>query len=341
MRRAFLSGDASYDGVFFTAVKTTGIFCAPSCKARKPLPENIEFFPSIKAAMFAGYRACKRCKPEQGSSAPEWVQGLLEKLATAEDGRIKEAELRSMGFEPARVRRYFEQQYGMTFQAFARARRLGRALEQIRDSRMPPAKIDDAVFDAGYESHSGFREAFAKQFGVPPGQADAAACIKLAWMDTPMGPMVAGAVEDGICLLEFTDRRMLETQFKRITRSFKAVAVPGENRHLAQLREELAAYFDGKLKRFRVPLKYPGSPFELEVWRELLELRYGATCSYQDLAQKLGRAGASRAVGSANGRNRIAIVIPCHRVVNANGELGGYGGGLWRKKLLLELEKRN
>ncbi|MSV34027.1 MAG: methylated-DNA--[protein]-cysteine S-methyltransferase [Bryobacterales bacterium] len=335
MERAFLDSDASFDGLFFTGVRTTGIFCLPSCPARKPLPRNVEFFPTVKEAVRAGYRPCKRCRPTR-TSAPDWVRDLLRAVDENGAERISESALRQKGLEPARVRRYFQRQYGMTFQAYCRARRLGRSFEAIREG----STIDDAVFDTGFESHSGFRSAFARVFGKPPGQVRDADCIRLAWMETPLGPMLAGAVSSGICLLEFTDRRKLETQFAVLRRRFSLALVPAASPHLLQLKTEMAAYFAGRLSKFAVPLVFPGTAFERRVWKQLLEIPYGETCSYQELARTLGQAQASRAVGSANGRNRIAILVPCHRVVNQNGELGGYGGGLWRKRLLLELERK-
>jgi AraC family transcriptional regulator of adaptative response/methylated-DNA-[protein]-cysteine methyltransferase len=336
MERAFLSSDPSFDGLFFTGVRTTGIFCLPSCPARKPLPRNVEFFPTVKEAVFAGYRPCKRCRPTQ-TSAPDWVRDLLRAVDENVAERIPESALREKGLEPARVRRYFQGRYGMTFQAYCRARRLERSFEAIREG----STIDDAVFDTGFESHSGFRSAFARVFGKPPGQVRDADCIRLAWLETPLGPMIAGAVAEGICLLEFTDRRKLETQFAVLRRRFSLALVPGAGPHLLRLKAEIAEYFAGRLSKFAVPLVFPGTAFERRVWQQLLEIPYGETCSYQELARTLGQAQASRAVGGANGRNRIAILIPCHRVVNQNGELGGYGGGLWRKRLLLELEQQS
>jgi AraC family transcriptional regulator of adaptative response/methylated-DNA-[protein]-cysteine methyltransferase len=195
------------------------------------------------------------------------------------------------------------------------------------------------VFDNGYESHSGFREAFEKTFGQPPGRSRDAECVVVTWIETPVGPMVAGAAREGLCLLEFSDRRMLETLLAGVKKRFACPVLPGESPHLDRLKEELAEYFAGKRREFTVPLVYPGTPFEEKVWKALLEIPYGETWSYEELAHRVGQPGASRAVGSANGRNRIAIVIPCHRVVNKDGQLGGYGGGRWRKQKLLDLEQ--
>jgi len=335
MRRASLQKDASYDGIFFLAVRTTGIFCRPSCPARKPLPENVSYFSSSREALFAGYRPCKRCRPmDSKGKPPEWVGRAL-KLAAGSETRIKDAELQQSGIDPFRARRYFQEHYGMTFQAYCRATRMGLALDQLRRG----AALDDTALGNGYESHSGFRDAFTRTFGRAPGMSRDLDSIVVTWLDSPVGPLIAGANGNGICLLEFTDRRMLETQFNALKKLFSCAIVPGENEHLTKLKEELNTYFAGHLREFSLPLVYPGSPFQVRVWDELLRIPYGETRSYEQLAKRIGSESGQRAVGHANGTNRIAILIPCHRVVNKDGKLGGYGGGLWRKQYLLDLEK--
>jgi len=336
MDRAFRSRDGSYDGIFYIGVRTTGIFCRPSCPARKPLPENVEFFSTTKEALFSGYRPCKRCAPLNASGElPGWASSLIERIEGDPSARVKDADLRASGLEPAKVRRFFLGRFGMTFQAYCRARRLGQAFDEIKSGE----RLDNVILGHGYESHSGFRDAFFKRFGKPPGKTREEDCIRIAWMETPLGPMVAGATATGICLLEFTDRRMLEAQLDALARRFRLPIVPGENALTGRLRAELDRYFSGRLKSFTVPLEFPGTEFQVKVWNALLKIPYGETRSYEDVARIVGRPGAMRAVGTANGMNRIGIVIPCHRVVNKSGELGGYGGGLWRKKRLLALEQ--
>jgi len=335
MERAYLERDASYNGVFFVAVRTTTIFCRPTCPARKPLPKNVEYFPTARAALSAGYRPCKRCRPLEPDDRPEWVSQLLADVERDPTSRITDADLKKRGIDPATARRYFQAQYGMTFQAYTRARRLAGALSRIREG----AALDTVVFDSGYESHSGFRDAFTRTFGETPGSDLNGECVLLSWLRTPLGPLVAGATAEGVCLLEFTDRRMLETQFATVRRLFSGSIVPGSNRHLDVLERELAGYFSGALKKFTVPLVYPGTPFQRRVWEQLLTIPYGETRSYEQLATAIGNPEAVRAVGHANGLNRISILIPCHRVINKNGQLGGYGGGLRRKQYLLELER--
>ena len=222
----------------------------------------------------------------------------------------------------------------MSFEAYRRAQRLARGLTRLRAGE----DVGSATLAAGYESESGFREAFAKRFGQPPGTHDSE-CALLAWLRTPLGPMIAAATGRGVCLLEFTDRRMLETQLAILHKRLRLPLVPGTSAALEQLKLELAEYFAGTRRAFDVALHVGGSPFQERVWQELVQIPYGETRSYEEIATRVGSPGAVRAVGQANGMNRIAIVLPCHRVVNKGGKLGGYGGGLWRKQRLLALEQ--
>ena len=338
MERAYLSSDSSYNGVFFLAVKTTGIFCRPSCSARKPDPANVVFYATAHEAIIAGFRPCKRCHPmETNGHTPEWVKTVLQQVDQAPDERYTDEFLRSIQIDPARARRYFLKNYGMTFQAYCRLRRLGKALEQIRRG----VDLDDVALGYGYTSHSGFRDAFSKTFGNSPGRSRSTECIVTSWIESPLGPLVVGATQQGICLLEFTDRRMLDTQFSTLRQRFQCAILPGENAHIKLMKKELAEYFEGSRKQFSIPLIYPGTPFQQNVWNALRRIPYGKTVSYEDIAREVGSPSAQRAVGHANGLNRISIVIPCHRVVNKSGDLGGYGGGLWRKQKLLQLEREH
>lgn len=199
--------------------------------------------------------------------------------------------------------------------------------------------MDQVMSEAGFDSESGFRAAFGKIFGTAPTGAKDRSAIHLEWLETSVGPLIAGATDDAVCLLEFSDRRMLEAQLATLKRRFETVLLPGTNRLLAALRAQLVEYFAGERRSFDLPLDYRGTPFQEKVWRALLEIPHGETWSYQKLAERVGDRNACRAVGTANGMNRIAILIPCHRVVNASGALGGYGGGLWRKQFLLDLER--
>ena len=338
MYKALSSSDSSYDGIFLVAVKTTGIFCRPSCTARTPLRKNVEFFQSADFALSAGYRPCKRCRPlEPAGDVPDWLRPLLDKVEEDPAMRLKDADLRSMDYDPVRVRRWFKKHHGMTFQAYLRARRLGMAIGRIRHGE------DQAMtaFGHGYESLSGFREAFGRIFNITPGRSSGAVNMYINRILTPLGPMVAGATDEGLCLLEFADRRMLETQLRTLRKRMDCTVTPGRNDHLDVIDKELREYFNGSLKEFKVDIVVPGTEFQEQVWSGLRRISYGKTISYEQLAGDIDRPGAVRAVGRANGDNRIAIVIPCHRVIGADGRLTGYGGGLWRKQYLLDLEKEH
>ncbi|MCB2376878.1 methylated-DNA--[protein]-cysteine S-methyltransferase [Hymenobacter sp. BT635] len=334
--RALLAKDAAYEGRFVAAVKTTGIFCRPTCPARKPKPQNVEFFATTKEALLRGYRACKVCEPLAArDAAPVFIRELLDQLSRQPTARITDYDLRQRGLEPATVRRWFRRQHGLTFQAYQRLNRINRAFKKLQSG----ATVTAAAFDSGYESLSGFQDSFKAVFGVAPTRSRQQQVINLTRLETPLGTMLACATRQGICLLEFTDRRMLETELKDLARRLNATIVQSENPHFAQLRAELAEYFAGRRRQFSVPLHTPGTAFQQAVWQELTRIDYGTTRSYGQQAVAVGRPSAVRAVAAANGMNRVAILVPCHRVVGAGGQLTGYAGGLWRKQWLLELEQ--
>jgi AraC family transcriptional regulator of adaptative response/methylated-DNA-[protein]-cysteine methyltransferase len=336
MLEAFFSRDGSYDGVFFTGVRTTGIFCRPTCPAKKPLERNVDFFASIQAALFAGFRPCKRCRPmEPTGSLPTWLGELLSDFDAEPAKRWTDQDLRDRGLSPERVRRWFQSHHGMTFHAYGRARRLGLALGQIKHG----SGVSRAAYRTGYESLSGFNDAFKRFLGEAPTALVSAKVVMITRIATPLGPMVAGAVDDTLCLLEFADRRMIETQIARLQKRLDCVFVPGTSALFTALAGELESYFAGGLIEFSVPLLTPGTDFQRSVWSQLRTIPSGATRSYAEVAIEIGRPTAVRAVARANGDNRIAILVPCHRVVGSDGKLTGYGGGLWRKQRLLEIEQ--
>lgn len=332
---ALLNKDTSFEGVYLVGVKTTGIFCRLSCTARKPKPENVEFFDSAKNALLNGYRPCKVCSPlESKGIAPDWLKPILLEIAKADFSKIKDYDLRQRGIDPHRVRRWFKKIHGMTFQAYQRSLRINKAFGRIKMGE----KITGMAYDSGYESLSGFTESFKKTTGFSPGESNKKNMITITRIPTPVDTMLAGATDEGICLLEFTDRRMLETQLKRLRQIFKAELLPGVHKHFELLDKELKEYFAGTLKEFTVPVVLTGTPFQEKAWNQLLKISYGKTNSYKKQAEAIGLPNAVRAVAKANGDNRIAIIVPCHRVIGENGKLTGYGGGLWRKQFLLNLE---
>lgn len=335
MMAAFLGRDAAYDGVFVTAVTTTGIFCRPTCPARKPKPDNVEFYRAPGDALVAGYRPCRRCRPlALDAATPAWVDELLAEVEADPLRRWRDHDLRQRGLDPDTVRRWFVRHHGITFHTYHRSRRLGLALGRIRSGD----DVTTTAFDAGYDSLSGFSDAFRQLFGDPPTRTTRTV-VQIQRIPTPLGPMVAGATDTALVLLEFGERRMLATQLERLRRRLGCAMVPGSNPVTALVAAEIEGYFAGTLERFTVPIEDPGTDFQRTVWAALRAIPYATTTTYRDLARAIGRPSAVRAVARANGDNRLAVIIPCHRVVGADGSLTGYGGGLWRKQRLLELER--
>jgi AraC family transcriptional regulator, regulatory protein of adaptative response / methylated-DNA-[protein]-cysteine methyltransferase len=330
--KALLAKNSEYEGIFYVGVKTTGIFCRPTCPARKPKFENCEFFKTAQQALLASFRPCQRCRP---LSHPNQVSGLVQKLVQAVEAnpekRWKDQNFRELAVDATTARRQFKKRFGMTFVEYARARRMGIAMKQIRGG--------DAVIDAqlttGYESSSGFRDAFSRIMGAAPTKIGHSVILKAAWLDTPLGPMVAIADDKALYLLEFVDRRGLEREVERLRKKVKAAIIPGTTSPIHSIENELEQYFSGKLTAFKTPLHLLGSDFQKTVWQQLLQIPYGKTKSYAELAKTINKPTAFRAVANANGANQLAIIIPCHRVINTSGNLGGYGGGIARKKWLL------
>jgi AraC family transcriptional regulator of adaptative response/methylated-DNA-[protein]-cysteine methyltransferase len=251
--------------------------------------------------------------------------------------KYKDWNLQQAGIKPSQLRRWFLKNHGMTFHNYQRMFRLNSAFEKIKAGE----KVSKAGFDSGYDSLSGFTDSFKNIFGVSPVKSKAKQLINLCRLETKLGTMYACAVEQGICLLEFTDRKMLETELKSLAKKLNASIIQSPNKHFNALEKQLNEYFEGRRKEFSVPLFTPGSDFQKLAWETLKSIPYGQTRSYKQQAQLLKKPDAIRAVANANGMNRISILIPCHRVIGADGSLTGYGGGLWRKKWLLDMEKEN
>lgn len=337
MYQALLNKDSSYEGIFYVAVKTTGIFCRPTCTAKKPKRENVEFFDSTKNAITHGYRPCKICNPLiKSGDTPEYIKKLIEELNTDPSKKFRDGDLREKGIEPSKIRRWFLKNHNITFHSFQRMFRINSAFKKLQNGE----SVISTAYDTGFESLSGFNDSFKSIFGVSPSKSKDKQIINITRLETPIGTMFAAAVEKGICLLEFADRRMLETELKHLAKYFNATIIQGENKNFVLLKNELDKYFEGKLKKFTVPLFTAGTDFQKSVWKVLQTIPYATTRSYKEQATILGKPSAVRAVANANGMNKISIIIPCHRVIGNNGQLTGYGGGLWRKKWLLDLEMK-
>lgn len=334
--QALLERNSHYLGVFYAAVKTTGVFCIATCRARKPKKQNVLFFPSVKEALNNGFRPCKVCNPTQNvGETPDEIKNLITMLSRNPEIKIKDFDLRELGYNPEIIRRWFKTHFEMTFQAYQRMLRINTAYEKLKNGN----PVTASAYDSGYESLSGFGYSFKNILNTSPENANEVNVIHLHRFTTPLGPMYACATAKGICLLEFTDRKKLETEFNDLTKLLKAKIIVGKNSHLINVEGQIKEYFDGNRHSFDVPLDTPGTTFQKNVWRKLLDVPYGQTYSYKQLANAVEKPSAVRAVANANGHNRVAIIIPCHRIIGSDGQLTGYGGGLPRKKWLLDHEQ--
>lgn len=333
---ALLARDAGFDGRAYVGVTTTGVFCRLTCPARKPKRENCVFFHTMGDCIEAGFRACKRCHPmapaAQGDPA---IGALITALRDDPARRWLERDLVAMGFDPSTIRRSFKRHFGMTFLEMARLTRLRTAAAVLPEG----GRVIDAQMEASYDSPAAFRRAFAKWLGLSPSKFVQDAVLRADWIETKLGPMIAVSDQHALHLLEFAERKALPTELKRLYAFAKGSLGFGRFAPTDRIEAEMAAFMEGRSADFQTRLAPLGTPFTQQVWRALRNIPAGETRSYGAVAKAMGRPEATRAVARANGANPIAIVIPCHRVIGADGALTGYGGGLWRKQALIEMER--
>lgn len=332
---ALITRDAAWEGRAYVGVTSTGVFCRLTCPARKPKQANCVFVGSVAEAVRAGFRACKRCHPlGPEAQGDPLVARLLAALTAEPEAAWSEARLRREGHDPSTVRRAFQRHFGMSFLEMARQGRL-----RLGAATLSEGKVIEAQLEAGFSSGAAFRAAFGKWLGVAPGRFARDAVLRADVMETALGAMVAVSSAQALHLLEFTERRALPGEVRRLFKHAKGSLGFGRFAPTDQVEAELAAFMRGDCARFEVPLAPLGAPFAQSVWTALRAIPAGQTRSYSGLAADMGRPEATRAVARANGANPIAIVIPCHRVLGADGALTGYGGGLWRKQALIEMER--
>ncbi len=266
MYRALVKRDPSFEGIFYAGVRTTGIFCRPTCTAKKPARENVDFFARANEALESGYRPCLRCHPlELNARPPKLIERLRAEVERAPGGRLTDKELAALSIDPSTARRQFKRHYGMTFQAYHRARRMGLALSRVHQG----GRVGETRNGSGFESESGFREAFTKIFGESPSNAKTRTPLFAERIDTPLGAMIAVADDEGLRLLEFIDRRATERELSILRKRLRENVVPGGHRHLETVRSQLANYFSGKKLGFDIPLAPVGSQFQLRAWKIL------------------------------------------------------------------------
>lgn len=260
----------------------------------------------------------------------------MEAVEAEPDKKWSNEDVKAFYVDPSTARRQFQKRFGMTFIEYARARRLGKAVEQIQDG----TSVIGAQVMVGYDSGSGFRDAFERIIGTTPSDSDKQHLLKSSWIDTPLGTMIVIGDDSHIHLLEFTNRKGLEREIQWLMKSAQATIIPGMTEPIHHIDNELQQYFVGELKQFKTPIQLHGTPFQQKVWETLRTIPFGETRSYADIATTIGKPTAYRAVAQANGANPLALIVPCHRVIASDGKLAGYGGGVVRKKWLIQHEKR-
>lgn len=328
---AFDRRDRSQDGVFVGAVKTTRIYCKPSCPARRPLRENVEFFATAAEARDAGYRACLRCKPDEVGRDREAVARALTLIEAAEETPSLDDLAAAVGFAPHHFHRLFKRDTGVTPAAYARGVRASRAEAALKGN----GSITEAIYEAGYSGPSRFYAETNTRLGMTPSawkNGGAGVTIRWAIAETSLGMMFLAATDRGICRLSFDEDEA------ELRRRFPAARIESGGTALAELVKSAVAAVNTPSRMPTLPLDVQGTAFQQAVWRELTRIPPGETRTYAQLAMAAGNPRAVRAAGTACGQNRVAILIPCHRALRTDGSLGGYAYGLDRKARLLEME---
>ena len=329
---AFMRRDRGWDGRVIGAVKTTGIYCKPSCPAKRPKREHVNFFATGEEARAAGYRACLRCKPDEVGRDREAVTKALKLIERAEEPPSLASLADAVGYAPHHFQRIFKRDLGVSPAEYARGLRSRRAESALKDN----GRITDAVYDAGYSSPSGFYSDAKERLGMTPSawrDGGRGETIRWTTFDSPIGPMLIAATSKGICRLTFDDS---EASLRRL---FPNATITEDAGGLKQLVEGALEAIAHPAAMPDLPIDVAGTAFQEAVWRELRKIPPGETRSYAEIAAAIGQPKAVRAVGTANGDNHVAVLIPCHRVIRSDGTLGGYAGGLDRKRKLLDAEQ--
>ena len=328
---AFERRDRSWDGQVIGAVKTTRIYCKPSCPARRPRRENVEFFSDAAGALAAGYRPCLRCKPDEVGRDREAVALAVKLIEQAEEPLALSELAAAVKYAPHHFQRLFKRDLGVSPAEYARGLRRERAQGALKEN----GRVTDAIYDAGYQSSSGFYSDAKERLGMTPSawrDGGRGETIRWTTFDSPLGRMLIAATAKGICRLTF------EESEQALRRYFPKATLVHDDGGMAELVQGALTAIDRPAAAPDLPVDVAGTAFQEAVWRELRKIPLGETRSYAQIAAAVGRPGAVRAAGSANGQNHVAVLIPCHRVVRSDGTLGGYAGGLDRKRKLLAAE---
>ena len=331
---AFSARNRAFDGMFVGAVKTTGIYCKPSCPARHPLRQNVEYFADGDGARAAGYRACLRCKPDEIGRDREAVEKALRLIEAAEEPPALDDLAAAVGYAPHHFHRLFKRDTGVTPAAYARGLRAKRAETALNSN----GSVTEAIYEAGYSGPSRFYADSKGRLGMTPSAwKNGGAGVTIRWTvaDTSLGKMLLAATDKGICRLSFDeDEHELHRRFPRAT-------IEAGNAAMANLVASAVMAVNNPAHMPALPLDVAGTVFQQAVWQQLMAIPPGETRSYAQIAAAVGKPGAVRATGSANGANNVAVLIPCHRVIRSDGSPGGYAYGIERKAKLLAAERKN
>lgn len=312
--KSLVEKSTAFEGIFFYAVDSTGTFCRPTCPSRKPKIENCKFFKTIEDACKAGYRPCLRCNPTLlPNGITRLVQTILTIVEEYPDKHWQKEDFSKLGVNSVTVRRQFKKRFGITFIEYRRMCRLELALNLIKSGK----SVIDAQVSLGYESNSGFRDAFYRLFGAAPSKLENITILKASLIDTPLGPMKAIADEKNLYFLDFIDRKDLDSKVEEIKRMTQAIIFPGITPPIYRIEKELSEYFNGRLKAFTTPLWLGGSTLQQSVCREIKTIPLGETRTHTDIIQSTSRH--PQAITKASKANCFALVIPFHRVLNSKG----------------------
>lgn len=339
--QAVAARDARHDGDFVFAVRTTGIYCRPSCPARRPKRENVAFYATPETAKAAGFRPCKRCTPDQPSLADKHAAKVVEAcrlIESAEEPPSLDALANAVRMSPYHFHRVFRVALGVTPKAYATAHRHKRVRAELGRS----ATVTEAIYDAGYNSNGRFYATSNETLGMSPQAFRAGGAgqdIKFAIGTCSLGALLVAASDKGVCAILFGDepqdlRKELKGQFP------KARLIEGDA-DFERLTAEVIRYVENPRTAFDFPLDIQGTAFQHRVWEALRRIPVGSTASYTEIAQRIGAPGSARAVARACASNLIAVAIPCHRVVRSDGSISGYRGGVSRKRALLAKEAKS
>jgi AraC family transcriptional regulator of adaptative response/methylated-DNA-[protein]-cysteine methyltransferase len=338
---AVIARDAAFDGHFVTAVETTGIYCRPSCPAKRPNRENVRFFATPAEAERAGFRPCKRCKPTEASLAEqqaEKVRAACRLIETADEELKLDDLAKAVGLSPHHFHRLFKAALGITPKAYATAHRHNR----VRDELGRSATVTQAIYGAGFNSNGRFYANSSEMLGMTPSQfraGGAEAEIKFAIGQSSLGLVLIAASDKGVCAILFGDDP--DGLARDLNKQFPRARLVGGDAAFEALADKVIRFVEDPRPGLDLPLDIRGTAFQHRVWQALRRIPVGSTASYAEIAKAIGAPKAVRAVARACATNRIAVAIPCHRVIGSDGSLTGYAGGIERKRALLAKEAKS